>query len=652
MKLGRNDACPCRSGKKVKRCCGRDSLPGIVPTSESAQSFLRPQLKKLGPKIRAAMRAEIQKALWEVREAASWREAAYDSERMENQIIFVRDRFRAIVGASHHDRQYWFVVVRALAHDFFDIIYTLTEKTPTHAYLPEFLHSLTELVFWCDSPSTPVDWVADGSVKGIAIGISEQLLVTAGQLAGLTFVHSNAEAGYRYTGKGFTMRALEGDLSPQEHDIESSVRSFEERKQRFLTILGDAGFWYDAGATFPLRPEIAYLWGVSEAKPGRVLLTHSTQPRVTVSGPYLVMPLTEPRYVTGVDFARHRSLSTGDPWGRGNCLAMLPYDTLLDRFAEIIQISLGLTAAHLTSFLYALGTFVASCTGFSLLDTSEEDRYFVWPAQTSTSWRQQLLSHYRDATELAILRSSREQWILALSGTITSIVTQHPEVARLSTNELAAIIDRFTFRGPATRRRKDEPYLFWALSDETLLFDFFATESFIHDLFAATQTAEKHPRRGKQARRGAFFEAQVASFLTRELGLDARKVVIGFYAGRCEIDLAFVLNRVLFVVDCKARLKDAADIAGDFKKVRARLEVFEHELAKKIPKRIDAIRAGRVANTIARGDFDDTRGLVCTSTVEYLPKAELRFWAGSLPLVGPPEELLATIWQLARSTGV
>jgi hypothetical protein len=36
---------------------------------------------------------------------------------------------------------------------------------------------------------------------------------------------------------------------------------------------------------------------------------------------------------------------------------------------------------------------------------------------------------------------------------------------------------------------------------------------------------------------------------------------------------------------------------------------------------------------------------VCTATVEYLPKNEPRFWSGTLPLVGSPEELLAMIRQ-------
>ena len=104
-----------------------------------------------------------------------------------------------------------------------------------------------------------------------------------------------------------------------------------------------------------------------------------------------------------------------------------------------------------------------------------------------------------------------------------------------------------------------------------------------------------------------------------------------------------VTNRVLLVIECKARVKDAADIAGHFKKVRARHTQFRQELELNLPQRIEAIRAGLVSNAIAPTDFDRAIALVCTATVEYLPMNDPIFWCDALPVVGSPEELLSTI---------
>jgi hypothetical protein len=251
--------------------------------------------------------------------------------------------------------------------------------------------------------------------------------------------------------------------------------------------------------------------------------------------------------------------------------------------------------------------------------------------------------------QLALIRSSRKQWIAGLADAMNNIVRERADVARLSDHDLSLLFDRFTFRGPASRRRANEPCLFWALSEKTVLFDFFATERFIHDVFASTQAIEIRPSVGTP-RRGPFFEEQVRLFFARELQLDVSRIVVDVTTGGRQIDLAFVANRVLFVIECKSCMKDGADLAGDHNKVRNRLEKFEGELAELVPQRIAAIRAGLVSNTIAPSDFVSAVGLVCTATVEYLPKSKSVFWSGGLPLVGSPEELLSTIRRLAETT--
>jgi SEC-C motif len=47
-KYGRNDSCPCRSGKKAKRCCGVDRGPGA---EELARAFLASEAQRAAPAL-------------------------------------------------------------------------------------------------------------------------------------------------------------------------------------------------------------------------------------------------------------------------------------------------------------------------------------------------------------------------------------------------------------------------------------------------------------------------------------------------------------------------------------------------------------------------------------------------------------------------
>jgi len=642
MKVGRNERCPCGSGQKFKRCCGPNRGSRVVLEAVSLAAAFLPDIKAHRAEIRAAMRIEIQRAISECRDSAIWRDAAFDTERMEHQIVVVRERFAALVAKTRRDRQYWYLVVRALAHEYLDLINSVQTGSHTNEYLPDLLWAITELTFSCEVPSIPIGWVEDREAKGMLLAPSKDAVMMAGRLAALAHLYFSAEGAYRYAGKGMPIRALEGDSTADDDLVETSVRSFEQRKQQFLTITGDAGFWYDAGAFFPSIPDVARLWGASHAKPGYAITVDSIQPKETISGPYFPLPLTEPRHLSNVDFEQHPSLLPWDPWKRGTCTAMLPYDALLNRFATSFEAALGISAARLTSFLYALGLFIGNCIGFSRLDTSRDTPRFLWPDEMDSKWRRAHLHFWKEATQLALLRSSREQWLRGLAQAMQEVAASHPEVLHLSGEDLAQLVDRFTFRGPASRRRTDDPHLFWALSSKTLIFDFFADERFLHDLFASIQAVEIKPTT-RMERRGAFFEDQVRSFFIRELQLDSRRTVAGVRTGQREIDLAFVTNRVLFVIECKARVKDAADIAGHFKKVRARHTQFRQELELNLPQRIEAIRAGLVSNAIAPTDFDRAIALVCTATVEYLPMNDPIFWCDALPVVGSPEELLSTI---------
>ncbi|MGZ5443171.1 MAG: SEC-C metal-binding domain-containing protein [Thermoanaerobaculia bacterium] len=644
-KLGRNERCPCGSGKKVKHCCVNATIQLEVRSTSFAVQFA-PHLAGAREEARAAITGEIHAAMQQCRNSSGWSDAARDADRLEHQLTVVHERFRAQVEQSGHDRQHWYIIVRSIARELLPLLEP-ARIVPSHEYLPYLLQSLNELVFDCDPSETPVEWIEDGDAEGMSYAPSPELVVMAARLAALAYLHANVESGYRRVAKGMSIAALEGLRSTEEQAIVVSVNDFERRKQRYLTMTGDAGFWYDAGAFSPRIPDLVRLWSAVSAKPGHLLSVESVKPPDKRSGPYFPVLLLESRWLTSVDFSLHPSLLPRDPWERGTCLASIPFDALFERFSVPIEKALKIGTPRLTSFLYALGSFISVCIGFNVLDTDREIPRFEWPVSTSTRWRRARLDHFGDVLELGLLRSSRVQWLEGLTEATNHVSTQHPDVLRLSRDDLAEVIDRFTFRGPASRRKKGDPYLFWAPSSKTLLFDFFGMNRFLHDVLTSTQPSETQSD-GSLERRGEFFEAQARSFFARELQLKPNKIAADVKAGRTQIDLAFVWKRTLFVLECKAQLKDAEDLAGVHRKVRNRLTKFrEEELLKNLPKRIEAVRAGLVANTIAPSDFEAAFGLVCTSTVEYLPKTSVELWSGELPLVGPPEELLATIVALA-----
>ena len=606
---------------------------------------LAPYLACAREDARAAIAGEIRAAMQQCRNSSEWSDAARDTDRLEHQLTVVHERFRALVEQSGHDRQYWYIIVRSIARELLPLLEP-ARIVPSHESLPYLLQSLNELVFNCDPSEMPADWTAQGDVEGMAYKPSTELVVMVARLAALAALHADVESGYRRVAKEMSIAAVEGLRTPNEQAIEESVNDFERRKQRYLTKTGDAGFWYDAGAFFPRIPDLVRLWSADPAKPGHLFSVESMKPPGTRSGSYFPMLTLESRRLTSIDFSLHPSLHAGDPRKRGTCLASIPFDALFECFSVAIERALKIDTRRLTSFLYALGSFIGECIGFNFLDMDREIWRFGWPADTGTRWRRARLGHFGDVLELGLLRSSRAQWIEGLTQAMNLVSTQHPEVLGLNRDNLAEVIDRFTFRGPASRRKKGDPYLFWAPSSKTLLFDFFGMHRFLHDVLASTQPSEINPDRSLP-RRGDFLEAQARSFFARELQLNPKKIVAGVETSETEIDLAFVWKRTLFVLDCKARLKDAQDIAGVHSKVRNRLSKFQEELVTNLPKRIDAVRAGLVANTITPADFDGAFGLVCTSTVEYLPKASVEFWSDELPLVGPPEEMLATITALA-----
>ncbi len=230
------------------------------------------------------------------------------------------------------------------------------------------------------------------------------------------------------------------------------------------------------------------------------------------------------------------------------------------------------------------------------------------------------------------------------------IALADPSVHALSHDETRHLTTLFTIL-PGNLADDLLPKIFVHLSEHALVLDLLLAGDFLRHLIflpslAYSRGIGKAAGLGDPA--GERLEEETIGYFSRKLGIRKASMVINRKLGTREIDIAFVLNGLLVVIDCKAKMKDWDYMEGHHRKIRNRLTEFRTELNVKLPQRIEMIRAGRCKDVLDPSSFSAALGLVCTSSVEFLPKSEREFWSRDLPLVGPPEELLDTIKNLVR----
>ena len=113
--------------------------------------------------------------------------------------------------------------------------------------------------------------------------------------------------------------------------------------------------------------------------------------------------------------------------------------------------------------------------------------------------------------------------------------------------------------------------------------------------------------------------------------------------GAREVDFAFVFNKTLWVIDCKAKAKDATYLAGYPSPLKSRRDDFATELTSKLPARAQLIADGHGEPAISRKDYENTVPLVCTSSVEYVRVDDEPLRQNGTLRVGTPRELLRVI---------
>jgi hypothetical protein len=649
-KTGRNSPCPCGSGKKYKKCClgGAPRFRSVPPTDEEGR------LNELivggrDERVRAMLEV-VQVVYARSRQNRDWNPAddfgnvaRVDASRIELTLNEIATRAAEVLQSCPHSRQYWFQLLRRLSPLLWEELQSISKSEGSPDWFAEVVKGASHLVLSCSSDGEPWEWVDEGGVRGIDYrGLSRREMLVAAQIFSLAQLRYEAQVRFRFACKGFRVftEGDEGDaLAIQDTE---SIKRYEERRSRYETFTGSAGLWHDPEGIVALRKDLCLWVGLQTNIPDYFVL-RSGNPAVEVPLQYLLLPFSD---VRGSLHGRTLPVNESDA-----ASALIPYDRLIEHpdLRTAFESAFRVESEYLSSFLYSIFRLIYTFLRFPRLDNGEDRVIEVVWVDEPVSLRETVLGHWQDVGVMGLMRSDRADWVERIQLESALVHATYGGVPALERAQVEQLIDRFTWRAGKTFDGST-PVLFIELSSHTTILDGFHAGDFLRHVLLAANVVSKDissPMYGQDLT-GSWLETQAAAYFTRELGLPPGKVIRGRVVRKTrEIDIAFVFNRTLFVIDCKAMAKDAAFMEGQHRRIRNRHSEMRKELNEKNSQRINLVMQGLVKDAITPESFDSAYGLVCTSAVEYLPLEDDAFWSNGVPLVGPPEELLDTIRTLS-----
>jgi hypothetical protein len=646
MRTSRNDPCPCGSGHKYKKCCLNKSLAPQAPTLS-----LEEQLIEQGRETRIqAMSAIASLVNDRSRRRPEWQANKFDAELVEIFIDEIHAITREVLHANKHSRHYLYILLRRCAPLLWEELQLISNKSAADTiWFAEVLKAATSLIVQCSRNGDIWEWVKQDNGEGINYhDLSASDLIVVAQIFSLGQFWYEAKVRFRYACKGFRVFARDDEGDALSEQDKSSVERYEARRDRYDTLSGSAGLWYDAVTTTPVHLGFCGWFGARLVNFGYKQSVVSRQPKWSIPLIYFPSVLIEKRLIKAIGSATgspSHLLPTLEPH---NFVSNVPYDRLLSELSNSFDSVFGHSSSDIIAFFYSVYCMIENVLRFPILDleNANDSIELRWKNEDLEA-RRKTYTHWKDAGQLGILRSSEDHWITMLTLCSHIISANDMSVPRLNESKIREIYRKFTWteEHPLT---SDAPWLFTRLSNRTVAMDVLALADFLRCVLLQANLIGRDKNRDKEDRvgdvTGPWLEDQAAQFFVRSLGLEPSSVLRGKrVANAREIDIAFVYQRTLFVIDCKAMAKDSAFMEGQYNRIRNRNSEVRNELTKKLPHRIALIRQGMVNEIIDPSSFDREYGLVCTSAVEYLPLTETIFWSSNVPLVGPPEELLESI---------
>ncbi|MEL7265477.1 MAG: NERD domain-containing protein, partial [Planctomycetota bacterium] len=484
----------------------------------------------------------------------------------------------------------------------------------------------TKLTLLATTDDEPHEWVESDGIRGITYAdLGHPELIAIAKVFSLAAWWYDAESKFRFASKNFRVFANAGESNALDSQDTTAITDYEARRSKFGTLSGSAGLWYDPHRVYANDSDLCIWYGVVQALPGSFAIS-SVEPAVELPVQYLMSP--------AIDYLERRSVD--DP--------VIPFDHLIlhEMLRPAFEEAFGCEASKTVAFLYVIRRFLYSNLRMPRLDY--DDLTFKWEDEPM-SFRNQILHHWSDVTSLGLLRSDKASWLAGLGREAEVVHDYDSSIPLLDEAEITGFVERFTWLdGEAVY--DDQPRLFTKLSSKALVLDLVWLGDFLRHVLLQAGIASRESKNMKEAT-GPWLEKQAKSFFIRELSLDPESVLhqreVKDADGKEEIDLAFVVNRCLFVIDCKAMSKTADYVYGEFSVLRNRKTKQLEQLRQRNPARIRKIEAGLTRDVIRPVDFDCSFGLVCTSDVEYLTHEESELWTNGKPRVGTPNELLETI---------
>ncbi len=650
-KIGRNDPCSCGSGKKYKKCCLRDLLNSMtVPLTEEETKIDELIIGGRDERVRSMLEV-VQVVSNRSRQSEAWDPvndsgniAKLDALRIKTTHSEIAKCASEILSSCPHSRQYWFQLLRRLAPLLWEELQSISKFDGSPDWFAEVTKGAGHLVLTCSSDGDPWEWVEEGDIRGIDYrGLSRQEMLVAAQVFSLAQLRYEAQVRFRFACKGFRAFAeVNEDDALTTQDTESITR-YEERRSQYDTFTGSAGLWCDPAEIVAVRKDLCQWVGLRTAIANHFVL-QSQMPPVEISLQHLLLPFFE---VTASSHKQAIAMNES-----GDAASFIPYDCLIEHpdLRSAFESAFGFESEQMVAFLYSVFRLIYTFLRFPRLDYGDDKTIeLVWVDEPA-SLREKVLHHWRDVGAMGLLRSNKADWIGRLWIESAYVHDADDSVPALDNKQIEELVDKFTWKAGMPLNSND-PILFIEVSSHTLILDGFSAGDFLRNILLAANVVSKDKSSLMHGRdlTGRWLEAQATTYFTRELGLPSSNVIQGKVVRKMrEIDIAFVFNRTLFVIDCKAMAKDAAFMEGQHQRIRNRHSEMREELNKKNLQRIDLITKGHLSDVIATESFDRAYGLVCTSAVEYLPLEDDAFWSNGVPLVGPPEELLASIRVLSK----
>ena len=659
MKTGRNAPCPCRSGKKFKHCClnaqpetewSPDALSSAALPAQPASKIedldcgLTALVREGAPALVQGMATQVRRTILQAKADPQWAEASYEARRVDLLIERIQDEARIILTGAGRSTHYQYQLVRRLIPIMartigFAWFGPHSDYLGSSDFLVEIVRYATRLVIASGRPTevgeTPSEWRSTTKGQGINYALADhQRILACAKVVALAALWHDCAVKFRYASKEHTIFDQAG--LPAALGQTDDVASYEKRRDLYQTIAGASGFWIDPDRYEPLNSSWCGWFTLIGSRDTRRSFTCRLGTE-KFSASFLCMPLIDYRGLKrAADANRAKQLG----------VRLLPYDRLIMERAEWYRALLGdMPPEAINAFLYALYDLVRAEFGFANLEIGKNPLTCHWPEDRGLA-----LDKLREVGQIGIIRARRESWIEAVVAHCHTVVADDQSIYKLSPSEVERLIRTFSL-SPGQGLDRDEPFLFVVPSSQLLVLDAVFAVDFIAQLllWPATAFNRRHPALSQLGDPGGdHLERASFEYFVRRFNLDIDKCLINKDVGGTEVDIAFVFRRMLVAIDCKAKSKNWEYTRGFHRVIRNRATEFRSELGDKLPRRIRLIREGKASPVIEPSAFDQSVGLVCATAVEYLPLDEPLFWRDGIPLVGPPDELAASIEQLVN----